>query len=45
MSQALEIGAEKTNLQPGEEIPWMPLGLRNTCVSVMKRTVQNKCQA
>ncbi len=38
---ALEIGAEKTNLQPGEEIPWMPLGLRNKCVSVMKRTVQN----
>ena len=36
--RALETGAEKTNLRPGEVIPWMPLGLRNTCVSVMKRT-------
>jgi len=38
---ALEIGTRKTNLRPGEEIPWMPLGLRNKCVSVMKRTVQS----
>jgi hypothetical protein len=27
-----------THRQPGEEIPSMPLGLRNKCVSVMKRT-------
>ena len=31
-------GSMGTNRQRVEVIPWMPLGLRNTCVSEMKRT-------
>jgi hypothetical protein len=29
---------KETHRRLGEEIPWMPLGLRNKCVSVMKHT-------
>jgi hypothetical protein len=29
---------KETHRRLGEEIPWMPLGLRNKCVSVTKHT-------